>query len=422
MQSVARNSILSEIDHCNKCGFCLPACPTYQLTGSELHSPRGRIAMVEAATRQEIEWGQGIEESLSYCLSCRACETACPSGVRYHRILEAGRTALAQHRPRRLSWATRQILRTVKHPRRLRRLAGIGHTFRKWPMPRALQPLLPLTGYQAAVAEPVSPIPSKKPDVAFFEGCVMSAIFPDANRAAQNLLQRAGLAVVTPQGQGCCGALHLHAGQREEAVAMAKANILAFEATGDVLVVNTAGGCGAMLSEYGELFEHDGQWATRAQRFSQRVRDWSTVLRQQPQAIPLAGSGERVVLQNSCHLVNVEHAGDDAAALASSVPGDQFVGYPGQDRCCGSAGTYNIEHQEWALAIVTAKMADITALRPNRILVNNPGCHLQMRWGAEQAGDDSVQVEHLATYLERAAARAAASSQPTQGGSPDGAP
>ncbi len=108
---------LHEIDHCNKCGFCLPACPTYQLTGNELASPRGCIAMVEAVARGEMAVGPGLEESLTYCLECRACETACPSGVRYHKILEAGRTALTAFRPRRVGWAVRQMLRLVKHPR-----------------------------------------------------------------------------------------------------------------------------------------------------------------------------------------------------------------------------------------------------------------------------------------------------------------
>ena len=412
--------VLEDIDHCNKCGFCLPACPTYQLTGSELDSPRGRIAMVEAAARQEIEVGPGLEESLTYCLACRACETACPSGVPYHRILEAGLSQLRRLRPHRLRWASRGMLTLVRHARWLGSLSAMGSHAKQWPMPEALAPLVPLMGYQSQ-SVPVLPQPEHpRAHVSFFRGCVMSAVFPDANHSAENLLKRAKVAVDTPGGQKCCGALHLHAGEHETALAMAKQNILAFEAGGDDLIVNTAGGCGAMLMEYGELLKGDPVWAERARNFSSRVRDWSTVFRPLADFVPLEGGSERVLLQNSCHLVNVEHAGQDASNLAGSVEGDQFVPYSGQDRCCGSAGIYNIEHPAWSAAILDSKMSAVASLKPDRILVNNPGCHLQMRWGAERAGLAAASVEHLATYLEQAARRAEDHHAHTAEGGPAG--
>ncbi len=366
--------------------------------------------MVEAAVRGEIEVGTALDTSLTYCLACRACETACPSGVQYHRILDAGRNMLAKRRLQPLSPAIRQILRLVRHPRWLRRMSKLGNHLKRFPVPSSLQVLLPLLGYKEHKVSSVSIPRESHGSLQFFEGCVMSAVFPDANQAAKNLLQRGGFTIDCPTHQQCCGALHLHAGQTDTAKELAKQNILAFEASASERpIVNTAGGCGAMLMEYGELFREDPQWADRAWRFSARIRDWTTVFRSISQNVPLMGSGERVTLQNSCHLVNVEHAGQDSVFLAQQVFHDIFVALPSQDSCCGSAGVYNITHPEWAQGLLDKKMVDVSLIRPDRILVNNPGCHLQMRWGAEQRNHMSEgTVEHLATYLDRAATRAQA--------------
>lgn len=400
--------ILDEINQCNKCGFCLPACPTYRITGSELASPRGRIAMVEALAHDEIEVGAGLDEALSYCLGCRACETACPSGVRYIRILEFGRDALQTIRPesRRLSWIPRNVLRLVKQPKRMGRWFGLANRLKGWPWPKSIRRYTPMLGYRAQTIPEVVVASEAAETVAFFEGCVMSGVFSDVNQAAKNLLKRAGLRIQSPSGQGCCGALHLHAGNVDEAKFLAKVNIRAYETLGQWPIANTAGGCGAMLMEYGRLFEGDPEWAERAQEFSRRVRDWSTVLVQSGTQLSFQGTGERVTLQNSCHLVNVEKAGQDSVQLLRSVSGDDFVAMAGQDSCCGSAGIYNLQHTDWALRILDQKMESVQSVQPDRIIVNNPGCHLQMQWGATRLNEGpGPQVEHLARYLYRALAR-----------------
>lgn len=404
-------AILDEINHCNKCGFCLPACPTYQITGSEMASPRGRIAMVEALARGEIGVGQALEDALTYCLGCRACETACPSGVHYARILEAGREALYAQRPqsRQLSLIPRQMLKLVKTPRRMARMVRLAERVKSWPLPRGIRQFTPMLGYRVQTVVPADPPPNPVGGVAFFEGCVMSAVFPDANRSAQELLTMAGLTVSKPEGQGCCGALHLHAGRLTEAKELAQANIAAFEVSGEVPIANTAGGCGAMLSEYDRLLADDPFWRERAARFSRRIRDWSTVLRQSGRPLTFLGEGERVTLQNSCHLVNVEKAGADPVALIRQVEGDEFVPLAGQDSCCGSAGIYNLQHTEWALKILDQKMEQVDGAGVDRILVNNPGCQLQMQWGVNRLGPAAQRppaVEHVARYLYRAARRA----------------
>ncbi len=402
------DAILHETDQCNKCGFCLPACPTYQITGSELASPRGRIAMVEALARDEIGVGPALKESLDFCLGCRACETACPSGVHYELILEAGKSRLraesvdGDQKP----WLVREALKQVGKPGRLRRIVGVVRRMKNYPMPRGLKQFTPMLGPIQEVPPVARPIaPASHGSVQFFRGCMMSAVFPEANQAARNLLVMSGSEVGEPEQQTCCGALHWHAGNKEEAENFAKRNIESFEGTPG-FIVNTAGGCGAMLLEYGRVLADDPEWRERAERFSARIRDWSTVLIQSDPPLKLRGNGERVTLQNSCHLVNVEQAGDDAVAVLEQIQEHQFTPISGQNTCCGSAGVYNLTHPVWALKILDQKMEDVQSVSPQRILVNNPGCQLQMQWGASRIADDlQVDVEHLATYTYRAAIR-----------------
>lgn len=402
------NAILHEIDQCNKCGFCLPVCPTYQITGNELASPRGRIAMVEALARDEIGAGPALAESLDYCLGCRACETACPSGVHYEVILEAGKTQLRQARGpgNREPWLVRRALNQVGNPERLGRMVRLARRFKGLPWPRRIKQFTPMLGPQGIVPPKIPPAAtSPNGPVQFFRGCMMSAVFPEANQAAENLLGLVGYAVQEPSGQTCCGALHWHSGDQEMAKQFARRNIESFEENPG-WVVNTAGGCGAMLTEYERLFQDDPDWTERAQRFSSRIRDWSTVFLQSGRSLTLKGQGERITLQNSCHLVNVEKAGDDAVAILQQIQDQEFVPIAGQNTCCGSAGVYNLTHPEWALKILDQKMGEVRGASAERILVNNPGCQLQMQWGAERiAKNGTVAVEHLASYTYRALLR-----------------
>ncbi len=367
--------------------------------------------MVEGVLNAEIAAGKGLEDSLSYCLGCRACETACPSGVQYHLVLEAGRQVLDRARPghRGLTFLPRTLLRLTRYPKRLSRLARLGRRAAAWPIPAALKELTPMLYYQPESVT-MSRHAAAEDAAAFFDGCVQEALFGDANEAARELLRAAGYDVVSPPGQSCCGALAWHAGRTEEAKRLARTNIAAFEAAGDAAVVNTAGGCGAFLSEYGEILADDPRWAERAERFSQRVQDWTRALESAPRRLTFQGQGERVVLQNSCHLLNVEGGGDAPARLARQAVGDAFVPVPGQDRCCGSAGIYNIQHPDWAVRLLDRKMTEVAAVEPDRVLVVNPGCQMQMTWGVHREGSDAI-VEHLARYLYRAFRRAQAQAQ-----------
>ena len=402
--------VLAETEHCNKCGFCLPACPTYRISGQELHSPRGRIAMVEAAAREELPDLSGMEEALEFCVGCRACEPACPSGVHYERILEAGRTYLIRRGSTafRGALASRSALYLTKHPKALRQIGRLGRRLSRIVPDVGIGSdflgMLPKTRDTSAI-RPVNtnlPATPMSPRVAFFSGCVMDSMFADENLAARNLLEAAGYSVEVVLGQSCCGAIHLHSGEIESTKALAKANIVAFEREHWAWIANAAGGCGAMLQEYPELLADESDWVQRAEAFSSRVRDFSTLLLE-PTASPLAfrGNGSRIVLQNSCHLANVQRAGQDPIRLLRQVEGDTLVSFQDQEMCCGSGGLYNINHRTWAQAILDDKMGKVAVKTPDRILVNNPGCQLQMQSGVSRHQEVRASVEHVATYLWR---------------------
>jgi glycolate oxidase iron-sulfur subunit len=410
-QSLSLVNILSETEHCNKCGFCLPACPTYRITGQELHSPRGRIAMVEAAAREELPDWHGLEEALSFCVGCRACEPACPSGVHYERILEAGRTALIKRGSVafRGSLAGRGARYLSQHRTTFGQLARLGRRWGKWVPNVGIGPdllsMLPTSGDpRPSTPPPRRPSPvGTGPRVGFFTGCVMDSVFSEANRAAMGLLTAAGFRVEVVAGQTCCGAIHLHSGETHAARAMAQDNIRAFEARDWDYVANAAGGCGAMLQEYGELFANDAVWRDRAERFASKVRDFATLLvHDAPIRLTYRGNGLRVALQNSCHLANVQRTAADPVSLITEVQGDTLIHFRSEAMCCGSGGLYNMNHPDWATAILDEKMTQLAPVRPQRILVNNPGCQLQMQAGVSRHTEVHATVEHLATYLWRA--------------------
>ncbi len=363
--------------------------------------------MVDALGRGGVDPASpSLSDALNYCLGCRACETACPSGVPYHRILEAGTRAVRATRGAvargLVPWA---LLKLVKHPTRLRHMVALASRLRGVPGPASWR-------YRVAMVGPQSTSTSQRdvsrtrlqasPRVAFFTGCVQDALFPDANDAAWDLLRLAGYDVLAIPRQTCCGALHAHQGMQDAAQAMARANIEALESLQGPIdwVANTAGGCGGMMSEYPDLFSPGSEWHRRASNWSVRVRDWTTLLLKAPTRLAYTGSGERVTLQNSCHLINVEGGGSDPGTLLSDVKGDEVYVMPSQDQCCGSAGIYNIAHPDWALKLLDRKMRDIADVVLDRILVVNPGCQLQMQAGVTLTGKRTV-VEHLATYLHR---------------------
>ncbi|MDQ0220209.1 (Fe-S)-binding protein [Peribacillus cavernae] len=412
---------------CVQCGYCLPVCPTYITMGKETHSPRGRINLVKMVGEGKITDLSVLEEPLDLCLGCRACETACPTGVEYGSILEAARAALVRRKkfsaPVRL--LRKAMFQKVFPNRKIMKFTGNAFwLYEKSGLQKAgrtsgAMKRLPnhLGDFEAIMPQAVSPAERKKTPnrvkakgekkytVAFFTGCIMDAMFQRINRLSVQLLAEAGCEVIVVPKQTCCGALHSHSGEMEETKRLAKQNITAFEQAGVDFIVNNAGGCGAMLYEYGHLLEDDKEWADRAAAFSAKSRDISQVL------VSCGGlsnlhtyPGELVTYQRSCHMTNVQKVTSEPLDLLNSVSGIRFIEMEQADMCCGSAGIYNIINYDASMDILDRKMKDTKATGASVIITTNPGCLLQMKLGIEREKlSESVRAMHLIEYLAEAA-------------------
>ncbi|MFZ5814545.1 MAG: (Fe-S)-binding protein [Bacillota bacterium] len=400
------------LQQCIHCGFCLEACPTYRESRLETASPRGRLSLMRAVAEGRLPVDAGFAEALELCLGCRSCETACPSGVRYGHLLEEARVLTAPVRPPAplVRFGLKQLM---PHPSRMRlmgrllrwaqRSGLLGWLARRGWMPRA-------AGELAAALPPVgahSPYPApEQPGALYFHGCVQEGMLPQQNRAAVRMMERLGTPCAVPPGQTCCGALHMHQGDREGARELARRNIAAFEAHPELPVINHAGGCGTHLKQYGELLADDPAWAERARRFAARVKDLSEWLVaagavERLPALARTGGGVRVTYQDSCHLAHGQRVRVQPRALLRALPGVAYQEMAGADQCCGSAGIYNLVQPAMAGAVLSRKMEAVGEAQPAVVVTANPGCHLQLCQGVRQAGlEGQVRVLSLAEFLE----------------------
>jgi glycolate oxidase iron-sulfur subunit len=404
---------LAQIDSCVHCGLCLPACPTYRELGNEADSPRGRIHLIRALHTGTLEPGAEVLTHLDLCLDCRACETACPSGVKYGTIIEGAREALAPIRarpavPGLLRWALRSI---VARPRRLRAAARLARGLQKLKLARVLLP-----GPAAALAEVAQVsatfgrdlLPEVVPAqgerrwrVGFLTGCVMDVLFGPTNLASVRVLAANGCEVVIPRSQGCCGALHAHSGDAETARALARRNIDTFLAAGvDYMIINAAG-CGSSLKEYGRLLADDPAYADKARRFAALVRDISEFLGAIDLVPPSKALPLRVTYQDACHLAHGQGVRLQPRKVLAQIPGIQLVEHPDSDACCGSAGIYNLVQPELSSALLERKMDTLARSGAPIVVSANPGCMLQLKVGARRRGLD-LEVLHVIDLLDRA--------------------
>lgn len=405
--------------------MCLTACPTYTLTGLETESPRGRIHLMLALLDAKAEPTSDVTIHFDRCLACRACEVVCPAGVPYGRLIEGTRAMLHAERPPRgalarfLRWLAFDWL--LPHPGRLdiaaralslyeriglrallRRTGLTRHLPRRLAMLEGLTPPLTRPRFSLERGGRLAARGPRRGSAALLTGCVMRIAYGDVHEATARLLSRAGFEVVVPADQVCCGALHAHSGERDGALALAKRNIAAFErAAADLIVVNAAG-CGAHLKGYAHLFEDDVAWRERATALAGKVRDLSEVLAPALEAVPLGPLPLRVTYQDPCHLAHAQGIRAEPRALLRRVPGLELVEMREADRCCGSAGIYNVVQADYASRLLDAKMADVRETGARALVTANPGCVLQLRYGVERAGLD-LRVYHLAEVLERSA-------------------
>ena len=416
----------ADLQNCIHCGFCLPACPTYIATGQELESPRGRLHLISRVLDGRIDATDRVLGHLDRCLQCRACETACPSSVPYGRIMEDARAAILANAPaaQPRGWRARALLlrEVLARPSRLRVALALGRLYTRsgaqalvrGPLGASLRRLLPPALTRLEAAAPVldrapfrtmgvlaRPAGRSGTRVALLLGCVQGEIYPQVHEATVRVLQHAGCEVVAPEGQGCCGALHSHAGDAETARALARRNIAAFERAGVEAVIVNAAGCGAAMKEYGRLLRHDTRWAERAERFSEGVRDILEFVAERDFANDLGRVERTVTLQDACHLAHAQRIREAPRAILRAIPGLQLIEMRTPDRCCGSAGLYSAVQPEMSATILDAKMADITATGAATVCTSNPGCTMQIEAGVRRTGLDA-EVCHVIEILDEA--------------------
>lgn len=417
---------------CVHCGLCLPACPTYTVTANEADSPRGRIQLMRGLAEGVIEATPSVREHLDLCLDCRACETACPSGVVYHELIEETRGRLAEGarisvEGRFMRWVFFHIfthparLKLALLPVRVMQKIGVYGLLRKsglfklLPIQlRKMEQMLPEGGAVRPSGMGVSPMPSslmKKEHgrdahatVGFFAGCIGSVMFEPVNRMAVELLAAAGAEVVVPRAQVCCGAIHHHNGAHRPAEEMARRNIDVFlpkKGPGVDFIATNIAGCGAMLREYDFLLRDDPAYAERAKEFSRRVRDISEVLAQLGLPEMKYPVEETVTYHDACHLAHAQKVTGQPRDLLGKVPGLKMVPLAESDMCCGAAGTYNLTQPEMATQLAERKLGNIAATGAAVCVTGNAGCALHIQSEARERGQ-KLRVVHPVELLHRA--------------------
>ena len=413
--------VYEDYARCVHCGLCLNHCPTYKLWHLEADSPRGRIQQMIRIENGETPMNATFVEHIDKCLDCRACETACPSGVEYGKLVEFARARIERdHKRPFLSRIARSFAykRLLPYPLRIAVAARLLRLYQR----SGLQTLVRKSGVLGLVGlrEREALLPKidrefffhrlgktfpafgqRRARVAFFAGCVAQVTFSALNEATIRVLIANGCEVVVPQTQVCCGALASHAGIRETARELARKNLQAFATEEFDAILTNAAGCGSTLKEYSHLFTADEPEYESAQTFESRVRDVTEFLATLGMVASLKPLDLRVTYQDSCHLLHGQRVREAPRTLLRAIPEIQFVELPYSDICCGSAGVYNITQTEASLELLAEKMKYAAGTKAGTIVTANPGCLLQMRAGAE-LHKTGQQVLHVMELLDRA--------------------
>lgn len=407
----AGRDMTKAIESCVHCGFCLPACPTYQELGEEMDSPRGRILLMKEVLEQNL----AVEEARPYvdrCLGCLACEPACPSGVRYRDLLHAYRDLARRQGPRSFAERLRRssIHRVLPSPMLFRwalRGARISAPLMRF-VPSSWRPLLAMAKSLPWPLPRASVLPRvqeaegrRRARVALLVGCAQEVLAPEITRAALRVLRRCGVEVVVPKRQGCCGSLALHDGEAEKALRLAEHNVEVFPEDVDA-ILTTAAGCGSGIAEYPALFRHAGRDPRAAEAFARKTQDVSAFLEDLgPSDVPPLPRPLTVAYQGACHLEHAQGVRDEPRALLRRIPNLTLQSMADSDRCCGSAGTYNLDQPELADSLGRAKAEAVISAQVGAVATGNVGCLVQLRMHLRKLGSD-LPVYHTIELLDQA--------------------
>ena len=413
--------IYEDYARCIHCGLCLNACPTYRLWNLEADSPRGRIHQMIHVQQGEVPVTDSFVDHIDKCLDCRACETACPSGVEYGKLVEYARARIERdYRRPLLARIARDVVyrRLLPYPRRIAAVARLLRFYQR----SGFQSLAGSTGilkllgvdkrerllprvdsnfFYDRLGKKFPATGERRARVAFFAGCVANVTFAELNSATIRVLTANGCDVVVPEGQLCCGALAAHAGVRDVARELARENLRAFLLNDVDAIVTNAAGCGSTLKEYDHLFTPNEPEYGQAEAFAKKTRDVTEFLAALGLSAPLKALPLRVTYQDSCHLLHGQKVREAPRKLLRAIPGLDLVELPYSDLCCGSAGVYNVTKTDASLELLAEKMRYASATNAQVIATSNPGCLLQMRAGAEMHHTNQ-QVLHVIELLDQA--------------------
>jgi len=409
-----------DLDHCVHCGLCLNACPTYRELGLEMDSPRGRVYQMIKVAGGELRIGDSYIQHIELCLACRACESACPSGVQYGRLVEAARAEIETviERPAGVRLLREFVFGRLLTSRFLLRLAGFSlFLYQKL----GIQRLVRATGLlklfdglaEAESLAPEAEFPSffrhygkvfpaegeRTHRVALLGGCIANVTFARLNEATVRVLQKNGVEVHVPEEQTCCGALHVHSGRVEEARKLARQNIDALLPGNYDAIITNAAGCGSTLKEYGHLLSGDPEYAERGKQFSSLMRDITEFLASIELNPKLGPVRAKATYQDSCHLAHGQKVRVPPRQLLAAVPELQFREMALSDMCCGSAGIYNVVQNEMSMAILEKKMENVNRTGADLLVTANPGCLLQLKAGVAKHGTGQ-RVVHVVEVLD----------------------
>lgn len=400
---------------CVHCGLCAEACPTYIVTRCEMDSPRGRIYLMKSLAEGRIELDDDAARHLDMCLGCRGCETACPSGVHYGRLIEGARSFVERnHRRSFMDKLKRRAVSAIfPYPNRLRMLLAplqLVDRLGLRPALKAIAPgiardwldlLPPLEPGSQPLADGATVVPrADAPTVVVHHGCVAQVLANSENLNSERLLFGAGYRVAQLQPTSCCGALDLHSGDESRARDFARANVRALKQSGANAIISVASGCSVAIAEYGDMLRDEPEFAEDARAVSSKVRDLASLLLDAP-ASPKREFQCRVTYHDACHLAHGLGVREAPRKLLASIPGVTIVEMAEADLCCGSAGSYNLTEPAMARELARRKADNIAATGADYVVLANPGCEFQIAAELRRRGS-KIKVVHLADFLAMA--------------------
>jgi len=393
------DSIDELASHCIRCGFCLESCPTFQITGDESHSPRGRIYLARSASEGVLSW-KDIQPALDGCLGCRACETSCPSGVEYGKLLELAREKLAKESPKH---AQSGLLKVITNTQLATMQFKAAKVFRLKRTPELVGKLLSDEPQEANIPQPFqlkwpkldkTNLPEIKGEVAILGGCVMGVLFPGTHEATQRILRRLGYKVHMVTG-GCCGALHAHSGELNQA--RSKALKLASKIPAEMQILVNSAGCGSTMKEYEFLDPNLKQVADRVQDVTEFIiKNGALELLQKSPGITVTAT-----YHDACHLAHGQKITQEPRELLKAINGLRYSELAEADMCCGSAGIYNIVQPAKARTLLDRKWENILATGASVVATGNPGCLAWIQQAAQESGRN-ISVWHTLDIIEAA--------------------